>query len=211
MQKSFLPVVMIFVFCNATASAAVISVDDGVFGVDSITLDTDQGLEFLDVTFSADRSFDDVSSHLGAGGNFEGFRYATEDEVILLVNNFGFSPSAVAGGQVLGNTGNDQLSGLVDLLGATQPFFHLHAETIGITATLDGADQRFVRIRDNFSGDDLVGSNFAVSPSFQNSEWGSFLVRPVAAVPEPSSLTIVLTLFSGILIARRFRRRPRAS
>lgn len=70
---------MVFGFISYDASATVMSADDiGGFGIGALTRDTDQGLDFLDVTFSMNRSFNDVSGHFGVGGNFEGFRYATE-------------------------------------------------------------------------------------------------------------------------------------
>jgi hypothetical protein len=42
------------------------------------------GLDWLDLTVTTDRSVDDITSQLGAGGEFEGFRYATGDEVMAL-------------------------------------------------------------------------------------------------------------------------------
>ena len=55
--------------------------DDPVFGFDSITYDTETGFEWLDLTESLNMSFNEVSEQLGTGGDFEGFRYATADEV----------------------------------------------------------------------------------------------------------------------------------
>jgi hypothetical protein len=71
----------------------------------NITEDTVTGLQWLDVTVSADRSFDDVVGNDGMnefapGGDFEGFRHATADELTgwnpgpqfdSLFINFGFT------------------------------------------------------------------------------------------------------------------------
>jgi hypothetical protein len=68
--------------------------DDAVFGPGSITLDTNTGFEWLDVTISADRSFDDVSGQFGAGGDFDGFRHATRGEIAALFENAGVRGAA---------------------------------------------------------------------------------------------------------------------
>lgn len=46
-----------------------------------ITQDTRTGIEWLDLTETAGLTFNYVSAQLGAGGAFEGWRYATVDEV----------------------------------------------------------------------------------------------------------------------------------
>ncbi len=65
----------------SSANAALMS-GDSTFGVDSITLDLDSGLEWLDLTYSVDISFDDMTTYLSEVGNdFEGWRYASGQEV----------------------------------------------------------------------------------------------------------------------------------
>ena len=49
---------------GSVASASIQSADDSVFGVGALTRDTGQGLDFLDLTFSTNRSFNDVSTSL---------------------------------------------------------------------------------------------------------------------------------------------------
>lgn len=73
---------------TAPAQATLVSQSDVVFGADSVTLDTGTGLRWLDVDISVNRSFNDVSGQFGAGGDFEGWRYATGAEVLnLIVSN----------------------------------------------------------------------------------------------------------------------------
>jgi hypothetical protein len=55
----------------------------------SYTTDTFSGLDWLDSTASTDRSFNDVSSHFGVGGDFEGWRYASTAEVTTFWDNAG--------------------------------------------------------------------------------------------------------------------------
>ena len=68
------------------AHATLISMDSA-FGSDTITLDTETGLRWLDVTLSTDYSYLGVLSELGDGGAFDGFRVATRDEVSTLFTN----------------------------------------------------------------------------------------------------------------------------
>jgi hypothetical protein len=54
-----------------------------------ITRDTSTGLDWLDLTVTINRSRDSVLSGFDNGGDLEGFRYATTDEVVSLWLNFG--------------------------------------------------------------------------------------------------------------------------
>lgn len=54
-----------------------------------ITVDTDTTLEWLDTTYTLNRSYNDISSEFGVGGEFEGWRYATEDDLITFFTNAG--------------------------------------------------------------------------------------------------------------------------
>lgn len=54
-----------------------------------VTKDTETGLYWLDLTASLNRSFNDVSSQFGIGGDFEGYRYATEAELLTFWTNAG--------------------------------------------------------------------------------------------------------------------------
>ena len=65
--------------------AQAILIDNG-----SMTLDTGTGLEWLDLTESINRSFDNVSGQFGAGGDFAGWRHANFAIVSTLFVNAGF-------------------------------------------------------------------------------------------------------------------------
>lgn len=97
--KMFFWFMLVAIGFSSPAQATLISMNS-TYGVDSITLDTDTGLEWLDVdtalTYQIQyplRSYNDVVSQLGAGGLFDGFRYAVRSEVeALLYSSFGFDP-----------------------------------------------------------------------------------------------------------------------
>ena len=80
---------------GSAGNAALLSVDDPVFGPDTITRDTATGLDWLDLTESILRSFNDVAGQFGAGGDFEGFRYAIKTEITsLFFSSAGITPGA---------------------------------------------------------------------------------------------------------------------
>ncbi|MCW8911259.1 MAG: hypothetical protein OQK76_11655, partial [Gammaproteobacteria bacterium] len=86
--------------------------------VGDITRDTVSGLNWLDLTETLGMSRIAVEDQLVAGGQFEGFRYATADEVVGLWANWGVNlglgadmtitgaidPGIQAGASYLGNT-----------------------------------------------------------------------------------------------------------
>jgi hypothetical protein len=49
-----------------------------------LTYDTDSGLEWLDVTVTAGMSYNEVALQLGAGGVYEGFTFASDQQVVDL-------------------------------------------------------------------------------------------------------------------------------
>ena len=55
----------------ATGSAQALIIDHGTY-----TTDTTTGLDWLDVTASLGRTFNDVNSQFGVGGDFEGWGFA---------------------------------------------------------------------------------------------------------------------------------------
>jgi hypothetical protein len=57
---------------------------DSAYGPGTITRDTASGLDWLDLPLTKNRSVDDITAQLGAGGEFEGFRYATTAEITAL-------------------------------------------------------------------------------------------------------------------------------
>ena len=71
------------------ASATIISVDWQTPGDNLITRDTDNSLEWLDLTVTTYRSYNDISSKLGSGQEFDGWRYASSAEVGGFFDAFG--------------------------------------------------------------------------------------------------------------------------
>lgn len=180
----------------------------------NLTRDTDTGLEWLDVTISLDRTFEDVSSHLGAGGDYEGFRYATRLELEALFEHAGL---------ILDDAGPEVSPAIHDFLSLfgseLAPIEAANTSAGRYDDTVDGVDPAFVgsgRVSDVLGGppgmlafvrvvpDNTGGPVGALGdPSVAFPNVGAWLVRPV---PEPSSL-ILCCIGGGLLMSEVRRRR----
>lgn len=101
------------------AGAALIDSADSNF-----TIDTESGLDWLDVTASVGQSYYDVSGQLGSGGSYEGWRYATNDEVESLVAHA--SNIAVGSADLSEKDGYSFADVLIPLMGSTSDTFENH-------------------------------------------------------------------------------------
>ncbi|QDV22543.1 hypothetical protein [Aureliella helgolandensis] len=211
MFRNILAVYVVVVSLSTSASAGVMSADHATFGIASLTRDTVQGLDFLDLTLSVNRSFNNVSSQFGTGGDFEGFRYATEVEVINLINNYGFTPGAVVGQNITGWALSGGLGGLTNLLGVTNlDGLPELKQTIGITGTsVHISSHKYVELV-FYSG--LISTVYNEPALYRpdgyfSPNYGSFLVQSSSVVPEPGSITTFAGLLGIGLIVRRRRQR----
>jgi len=84
MLRRVLCTCLVCVYVIAGGSASAVLLDLG-----NMTRDTATDLEWLDLTLTSDRTFLDVSTEFGSGGDFEGFRYASLSEVSHLFVNAG--------------------------------------------------------------------------------------------------------------------------
>ncbi|WP_145999096.1 PEP-CTERM sorting domain-containing protein [Oceanicoccus sp. KOV_DT_Chl] len=69
-----------------------LSSHSAIVNLGGTTFDTATGLEWLDVTATIGLSYNQVSAQLGAGGTWQGWRYATYSELDQLIAGFGYSP-----------------------------------------------------------------------------------------------------------------------
>ena len=123
MEISFRGVIAAFflVFISASASAALI--DEG-----SYTVDTVSGLDWLDVSSSTSQSYNYVSSQFEAGGEYEGWRYASKHDYIQLISNAsGADAHAGSNAFVFDEVNNHSAADmLVRLLGVTATVSYTH-------------------------------------------------------------------------------------
>lgn len=74
----------ILAISSTTVSAGLVPVDWKTPGDNLLVQDTSSGIEWLKLTETNGLNYNDVSAQLGAGGTYEGLRYATSAEVVNL-------------------------------------------------------------------------------------------------------------------------------
>ena len=166
------------------AEAAIISALGG-----TVTLDGQTGLEWLDMTASTGFGYQEIQAELLPGGQFEGFRLATRNEVRTLWEN--------AGATTIANSGNSStnyqpgnfpaINALQSLMGAPDAGFNVGLDSImtyGLSADIIdvlGND----RVAMPGMGVDTAGTlGYATLSQYANpldaggsSTYGSWLVR----------------------------------
>lgn len=217
-----------FALCATPASAAIVDSPNHSYLTDTAT-----GLDWLDVTATAGMSFNYVSSQLGIGGQFAGWRYATGNQFNSLVSNYsGVAIAAGNYGQV--NMETDRIDGLLGLMGSTLDhhygvlFGHSYDQHWGFPEG-EGLDFSYGLLADSHSlpgyqflgiiydsdeesGGDVTAAHrtyFHVSSA--ENHVGSFLVRDHIAAPVPEPETYAM-LFAGLgLLGVMTRRRNQKS
>lgn len=96
--------------------AALVLTDDSYWGADAIILDTETGLEWLNTLNSVSDTRDYINTQFGSGGEFEGFRYATLEEVEELFEAVGIQ----AGDGQTGQDIFDAVEYMATLVGAVR-------------------------------------------------------------------------------------------
>jgi hypothetical protein len=205
------------------AQAALIS-ENSSYGADTLTLDTATNLEWLDLTLTQNRSFNDISGQLGSAGQFAGFHYATQADVHTLFLDAGFS---VEPGTIASSTNPPDLAAGATLLS-------LLGETSDVLFPGGGEDYGFYGYIAPISADQIDGAyllfetpcgrdpacvwyyalGFQAIPASTagndvNATYGSLLVRDAPApapVPEPASLSVFGAALTGFWMARRRHR-----
>jgi hypothetical protein len=209
------------VTCPVAVHAALVSENSVVYGSNTLTLDTTTKLEWLDLNLSTGLSINQVTGRLGAGQQFDGFRYATNAEITTLFLSGGitaplwYSQDALD----LANTLD-----LINLLGITYSDNGNYIVTEGWEADTNGfagsgwAYAAYLSLQtQNYTGAacqpagcaSALAAGFATSlPDGANQQLsgvGSFLVRDTSsAVPEPDGLALMITGLGLIgFVARR--------
>jgi hypothetical protein len=125
---------------STSVNAALVSKDWKDTGDNLITRDTVSGLEWLDMTETNDMSYNFVSLQLDVGGQFEGWRYASSEEVIILWGNFGINLAGSGLGSSVGlNTG---IITATDFFGDTSAeYYSLNTGSAGLVSNSPAAGE----------------------------------------------------------------------
>jgi hypothetical protein len=208
MKKMLLAVLTAATFATS-ANAALISVDDATHGVGALTRDTATGLDWLDLSLTYNRSYSSVTSQLGSGGQFAGFRGATAAEVQSLMVNAGlpvstqtttisFDPVVITAANALTALIGDTLSGTYG------SYYHG-----GRGSVFDDSAYDSIRMVGYYTmGGAALFNDYFDFGDYGNAGNGVWLVRAAPeAVPEPA----MLGMFGLGLIGLAVRRRRRAA
>jgi len=215
-----------FALLTAPSSAAIVDAPDHTYLTDTAT-----GLDWLDVTTTAGMSFNQVSSQLGSGGQFAGWRYATGDQFNTLMSNY--SGIAIGAGYYgFVDMETDRIDGLLGLMGSTLDYYygalfgHSYDQHWGY-AEGQGLDFSYGLLADSYpipghqflgiiydndeapsvgDGTQAHATNFHVSSA--ENHVGSFLVRDsiAAPVPEPETYAMMLAGLGLLGFAQRCRK-----
>ena len=184
------------------------SVNAALVDMGKITYDSDTNLEWLDVNETVGTSYSDVLTSVYVMQ--EGFRYATEAELIVLYDNAG------GGGVYYNSNGHpiatnfDAAELLIELMGCTSytinkpcdqvnEDFHIAMfgpEVIGGLQTASLVDAFYPP--DSRSGEGAIWLNYADTNPVLTEFWTSYLVR-VAPVPIPAAVWLFGSGLIGLI------------
>ncbi|ARN75050.1 hypothetical protein BST96_13565 [Oceanicoccus sagamiensis] len=186
---------------SISSQAALLSQDDSVWGVGSLTLDQTTGLQWLDLNLSTNFSFNAMVAEQSEGGLYEGFRYATSSEVETLFVHAGI-PEVNASSAA--NTASAQA--LISLMGGTKTFRNT-VEIFAITGSSNPTGLNSAIIDHAFNdGVAFYDVNTATGPiygaDYSDASIGSWLVADaITPVPVPAAwlfFSSALVLLGGI-------------
>ena len=179
-------------------NAAIMSADDSVFGIGSITTDDVSGLEWLDLTLSVGRNYADVSSQFGVGGDFASWRYATVAEITeFFTNAGGTAPYTFLHSQGVNAT---WVTLLQDYWGVTNTFGDYN-ESYALTGDAAGNGRVYSGLNDGIPSNftDVAVSVWTTWPeNVGRPDLASALVRP-SAVPVPAAIWLFGTALIGLV------------
>ncbi|MDB5326424.1 MAG: hypothetical protein JWM57_1993 [Phycisphaerales bacterium] len=193
-QHQTFSVCILSILGMANAAQAAL-IDQGI-----TTRDTTTGRVWLDVTQSKSRSYLDVTANFSNGGDFSGYRYATEAEVLQLWTDAGITPTDFRGGSegVL-------IRALQNLVGITQPANGnlLGDATFGINGDMYSTGyRRGSMLSSSGTSGTAILQNGGYSENGNVGNFGSWLVQ----VPEPTVAATSL-VFAGLTLRRLRSRR----
>ena len=188
MKYHVCPALLAFALLTTNAGAALIDVDWAFPGDNSLMQDTSTNLQWLDLSLSDNKSYNLVISQLQPGGVYDGFRYATRDEVLHLWSEAGITDTGFAW---VNNGEYPIVSDMVNRLGwSVLDGIHIH--TLGIVEggpPLPANERWVMELSYNHDGVQVRTSSdyYTLDTDFASPHYSSYLVR---AVPVPPALLL---------------------
>jgi len=191
---------------EVVSAETIAATDWKVQGDHKLTLDSNTGLEWLDIDQTLNKSYERVTFLLGTGQTYEGFRYATEQEFTALVANAGILDYSHSYSYFA------EAVALQALLGYSYYDGTYQTQSFGIFSdpALANFERRGADLGTLKSG--IKSVDFFDQTNQASANKGSWLVRlsPQASVPEidPSSFGSAIAMLLGSLglVERRSRR-----
>jgi hypothetical protein len=188
-----------------SARADLITGTDPGFGANSLTIDTQTGLAWLNLSYTTGLSYDQVLADMQPGGMFSNYTFATAQQVTDLFTDAGVGPA-----------GNYPLSmpailNLISLVGSTGPI-NGNTGFIAISATPGGfgtyEDPSIYAgglngIAYYFVAEGGIGTT-DTGPSVSDPNTADWLIQ---AVPEPGTGSVAIAGFAAVLFTQRWRTR----
>ena len=172
---------------------------------------TVNGIDWLDMSFTDNKSYNEVLTLIAAGQALDGWSVASFDDVRSMYGAFGFAttPDDTTDGYYATNTGYDDV---LNMLGATYGSTS-YAFTVGYVSDVgnnyNGVStwQRVVQTGyfSNVGNGFWRGDSWGWSQGDPDERVGTYLTRTVVHVPEPSTLAIFALGMIG-LASRRFKK-----
>jgi hypothetical protein len=187
--------------------AALIAVDDPIFGPASVTADTATGLEWLDLTQTTNLSHLQMTALLANDVGFEGWRYAASSEVESLFTDAGIALFCCSADNVAPVTDLQALLGVTAIGQPSPPDPFTLIGSLGyygppiLNSNPPLANFDLLEIQVPIEGAAVAGVQLGlVQPlDFASPFIGSYLVRTgLPAVPEPSSGILLLSALAAI-------------
>lgn len=197
--------ILLLTSISLPAHAVLIEVDWQLANDTSLTYDTATGLEWLDVTETAGLSYNQVSAELGAGGAYEGFVFASQQQILGLFSSIGLPDEIPNLPEYLG--GETEIASLLNFWGVTWDL-GTGERTEFLTSNntnLQPGEHWSGRVFWLEVGDTGVTSEYlARSDDYSNATIGSALVRTVSPVPVPAAVWFFMVgLISLLGVSRR--------
>jgi len=199
LRKILFQSILLTICFSTTAQAALIETDWMVTNDAALTFDSVSGLEWLDITVTAGLSYNDVAAELGVGGAYEGFSFASSQQVAGLFSAVGLGeiPNVP---ELLG--GGEQIQTLLGYWGVTWDL-GTGERTEFLTSNTTGllAGEHFTgRVFWLDIGDTGVTAEYlARGDDYANITIGSALVRTVSPVPVPTAVWLFSSGLIGLI------------
>jgi hypothetical protein len=182
--------------------AAIVSIDDAVFGPGAITRDTETNLDWLDLTLSTNYTWSQIASLTQTGSLFEGFVFADGSKIRQFWEDAGIDTTQF--GQGLSASLYLPVSELIAFLGIT---YGLPGDpqifSMGFSSTFEPGYENpaiyGLRVNET-SGTASIFLNYNRDTDTSESYIGGYMYRPV---PIPDAIWLMATGLIGILGLRK--------